>query len=413
MLEQPAIAEGDLVCPMCGGRRTEDDVRDQRCCLDCRTGKGTLELLDGDFRTGSPHVNSFPDLPAIKHFACKLFSVATFDVNVLDRLEDWLQAEHHKSREQMLAMQVSQVAAMLRAACEPTPPTESKMPVAHRAEEAFGISTDVEDRPLVNSTGDSFTNSPGQGQTEEASASSLSSPQPGEPQEKKERQELQPFCGGAMVFFRDRVEFCGVHIGSGSRSQTRRRILDLLRKKRSNGSFVGYSSEQLAEDAELKGGQGAAAGAIRDLRNDIVELLRNQASLKCGRNDVILSGGRGYRFADCVRTPIVIVMTAHGTDGPELAVDVMKKGAVDYVTKSFTSVGRTLDKSIREAVAGLGEDFSPAPHVATAVRSRNTEAEQASQPKVFSGGKMVFYADYVHGPDVLNNKNKMRRRTSG
>jgi len=245
-------------------------------------------------------VDSFPDWPVIKHFACKLFSLATFDVNVLDRLEDWLQAEYHKSREQMLAMQTSEVAAMLRVACEPTPPTESKAPVAHRAEEAFGISTDVEDRPLVNSAGDSFTNSPGQGQTEEASASSLSSPQPGEPQEKEERQELQPFCGGAMVFFRDRVEFCGVDICSGSRSQTRRRILDLLRKKRSNGSFVGYSSEQLAEDVELKGGQGAAGGAIRGLRNYIVELLRNQASLKCGRNDVILSGGRGYRFADCV-----------------------------------------------------------------------------------------------------------------
>jgi hypothetical protein len=249
------------------------------------------------FYAGSGHLFSFGIGP--KHFTCKLFSLAVFDANALNRLEDWLQAEHHKNREQMLAMQVSQVAEMLRAACDPTPPTESKMPVAHGADKSFGISTDVEDSPLVNSTGDSSTNSPWQGQTEEASASSLSSPQPGEPQEKEERQELQPFCGGAMVFFRDRVEFCGVDMCSGSRSQTRRRILDLLRKKWSDRSFVGYSSEQLAVDAGLKGGQGAAA-AIRDLRNDIVELLRSQASLKCGRKDVILSGGRGYRFADCV-----------------------------------------------------------------------------------------------------------------
>jgi len=285
---------------MCGGRRTEDDVRDQRCCLDCRTGKGTLGVLAAQFRTGSLELNSSRDWPAIKHFACKLFSLGTFDANALNRLEDWLQAKYHKNREQMRAMQTSEVAAILRLACEPKPASESNAPVADRVDEAFGIPTDVEDRPLVDGAGDSFTTSPGQGQTEEASAFNLSSPPPGEPQEKEERQEPQPFCGGAMVFFRDRVEFCGVDICSGSRSQTRRRILDSLRKKRSDGRFVGYSSKRLAEHVGLKGGEGAAPGAIRDLRKVIVELLRNQASLKCERHDVILSGGPGYRFADCV-----------------------------------------------------------------------------------------------------------------
>lgn len=131
------------MCPSCGGRRTEDDVRDGRCCLDCRKGKGTLGLLDAQFRTGSPELNSSSDWPAIKHFACKLFSLATFDANVLDRLKDWLQAEHHKSRNQMLGMQTSEVAATLRAACELTPPIKSKAPVAHRADEAFGIPVDT------------------------------------------------------------------------------------------------------------------------------------------------------------------------------------------------------------------------------------------------------------------------------
>ena len=87
-------------------------------------------------------------------------------------------------------------------------------------------------------------------------------------------------------------------ICSGPRCQTRRRILDLLRKKRSDGSFVGFSSEQIAEQVKLKGGQGAAAGAIRDLRGGIMESLKSLANLQCGRFDVILSGGRGYRFSE-------------------------------------------------------------------------------------------------------------------
>jgi CheY-like chemotaxis protein len=95
------------------------------------------------------------------------------------------------------------------------------------------------------------------------------------------------------------------------------------------------------------------------------------------------------------RKPVIIVMTAHGTDGPELAVDVMKKGAVDYVTKPFKSVGRTLDKSIREALAGMGEDVSPALQLATVVQPKNATAEQASQLEVFSGGAMVFFRDRV------------------
>jgi DNA-binding response OmpR family regulator len=93
------------------------------------------------------------------------------------------------------------------------------------------------------------------------------------------------------------------------------------------------------------------------------------------------------------KTPVIIIMTAHGTDGHELAVDVMKKGAVDYVAKPFKTVGRTLDKSIREALSRVGD--SPVHQLATAVLPKIGKAEQTIQPKVFSGGEMVFYADHV------------------
>jgi hypothetical protein len=39
---------------------------------------------------------------------------------------------------------------------------------------------------------------------------------------------------------------------------------------------------------------------MRDLRDGIVSLLRSQANLACGRKDVILSGGTGYRLSDLV-----------------------------------------------------------------------------------------------------------------
>ncbi|NQU20407.1 MAG: response regulator, partial [Candidatus Nealsonbacteria bacterium] len=49
--------------------------------------------------------------------------------------------------------------------------------------------------------------------------------------------------------------------------------------------------------------------------------------------------------------PPVIVITGHGKDGPELARRVMSEGAVDFVNKPFPSVGDTLDKAIRRALA--------------------------------------------------------------
>jgi CheY-like chemotaxis protein len=77
----------------------------------------------------------------------------------------------------------------------------------------------------------------------------------------------------------------------------------------------------------------------------------------------------------------VIVITGHGKDGPELAVEMMKRGATDYVTKPFLTYGqRTLDKAIRAAVE---KDTDGADR---------TEGDNSSR---FRGGKMVFYEDRV------------------
>ena len=122
-----------------------------------------------------------------------------------------------------------------------------------------------------------------------------SQPQPAPPDVPQSPPPL-PFSAGTMVFYEDRVELCGVDICSGRRSQTKRKILELLAKKRSDGTFVAYSSQNLADQVKAKGGQGTISGAIRDLRDDIAARLSREANVACGRPDVIESGSAGYRF---------------------------------------------------------------------------------------------------------------------
>jgi hypothetical protein len=109
-----------------------------------------------------------------------------------------------------------------------------------------------------------------------------------------------PFSNGEMVFLSDRVIFCGVDICSGPRSETRRQLLELLGKRHRDGTFVAYGSDRIAKKINLRSGARSVAGQVRDLRNDIVLSLRDQASIKCGRLDVVLSGGPGYRLAPSV-----------------------------------------------------------------------------------------------------------------
>lgn len=111
--------------------------------------------------------------------------------------------------------------------------------------------------------------------------------------------EPEPFRGGVMDFLENRVELCGVDICSGSRCSNRRQILELLRRRDRSGAFISYGGDQLAEQLDPKATSATVSGAIRDLRDDIVNRLRDQ-NIVCGNKDVILSGGPGYRFANCI-----------------------------------------------------------------------------------------------------------------
>ncbi len=60
------------------------------------------------------------------------------------------------------------------------------------------------------------------------------------------------------------------------------------------------SGAELADAIDCETGQNGVAGTIRDFRRHVAETLADQAGLKCGARDVILSGGVGYRLHEWI-----------------------------------------------------------------------------------------------------------------
>ena len=105
------------------------------------------------------------------------------------------------------------------------------------------------------------------------------------------------FQGGDLVFHEDRVELCGVTVVEG---QTRiRRVLDVLRERRPSGRYMAVSGTKLAAMLGTIGGENAISEAIKGFRDVVVERLELKG-IACGRKDVLLSGGSGYRLAEWI-----------------------------------------------------------------------------------------------------------------
>jgi len=84
----------------------------------------------------------------------------------------------------------------------------------------------------------------------------------------------------------------------------------------------------------------------------------------------------------------IIVMTSHGHDSPDLAVEVMRgRSAVDYVKKPFPVNGHTLEQAVREALDSSGRTRPGA------ARRSGIKTNKAPQP--FESGEMVFYEHRV------------------
>jgi DNA-binding response OmpR family regulator len=132
--------------------------------------------------------------------------------------------------------------------------------------------------------------------------------------EKKSRSEFQEvpqitspratvptaFHGGELVFYPERVELCGVKICGSRQNGLIRGILDILREKRANGSYVALSGLELAEKLGCPGEQNKISSCIGRFRQSVADVLRKEAGLKCGPQDVIQSGDQGYRLSEVI-----------------------------------------------------------------------------------------------------------------
>ncbi|MGI9012940.1 MAG: response regulator [Phycisphaerales bacterium] len=151
---------------------------------------------------------------------------------------------------------------------------------------------------------------------------------------------------------------------------------------------VGDIVVSMGHEFDVAGSQTAARALLNQSEFDYILLdleipVRDEATFARPENGENL-------LAEMRRQPTtkglpVIVMTAHGSDGPDLGVKQMKLGATDFVNKPFD--GGCLDRAIREAL-----ERDPGSNA----RSKNgshIEIKRAGAVRPFTGGRLMLSAD--------------------
>jgi biotin operon repressor len=95
-------------------------------------------------------------------------------------------------------------------------------------------------------------------------------------------------------------EIVTAHTQTLARAGMMRKILNELKCRNSAGRFEAYSGPELVERLGCLGGQNAVAGCVRDFRKFVTETLRERLGLLAGPQDVIRSGGPGYRLNEWI-----------------------------------------------------------------------------------------------------------------
>lgn len=149
---------------------------------------------------------------------------------------------------------------------------------------------------------------------------------------------------------------------------------------------VGHILDSLAHEHDAAGSQEEARELLRGGPYTYI-LLDLEIPVRAGGGFARPVNGENLlteiRSAPATCETPVIVMTAHGTDGPKLAVRLMKKGAVDFVNKPFD--GDALDRAILEAIAKRERRGG----------ARRSRPDPPEPDREFTGGELVFYHDRV------------------
>lgn len=140
--------------------------------------------------------------------------------------------------------------------------------------------------------------------------------------------------------------------------------------------------ESLGHDCQAVGAQNEAGERIDRCSYSYV-LLDLELPVRFGRPPSIQIGKnilQSIRASARNKDTPVIVVTAHGHDRPDLAVELMKAGAVDFVRKPFDN----LEQAIREA---LQRSVNNAPTNGT------PDSDAAIEMRPLGNGKLVFKCD--------------------
>ncbi len=112
--------------------------------------------------------------------------------------------------------------------------------------------------------------------------------------------KLEPFRGGDLVFYDDRVELCGVVVCGAKGSSTARHILELLSKKTARNTYVKMAISQLKAAGIGDVRDGRIAEAVADFRRTCRDRLREGLGLACELQDVIANKKQGYHFPEWI-----------------------------------------------------------------------------------------------------------------
>lgn len=112
--------------------------------------------------------------------------------------------------------------------------------------------------------------------------------------------ETSRFVGGELVFEEDRVTLCGQTVFLYTRSKQITQILEALNERTRAGTWVAKSGPELASAIGSTTGQNSITCSIRAFRDSAADVLQSQLGLICEKQDIIRSGGPGYRFHEWI-----------------------------------------------------------------------------------------------------------------
>lgn len=156
--------------------------------------------------------------------------------------------------------------------------------------------------------------------------------------------------------------------------------------------------ESFGHDCDTAGSQGEARERIENRIYSYV-LLDMELPVRFGRPASIAVGKnvlRDIRASGRNKTTPVVVVTAHGHDGPDLAVDLMRAGANHFVKKPFAN----LELAIQEVLGSNGAKECQ-PGATASAPAKPDELEPLGE------AKLVYYPDRIelNGLDICEPDN--------